>query len=27
LAPRRATVIGAFNVRGGIATTVTAEHP
>ena len=24
--PRRMTVTGAFTVRGGIATTVTAEH-
>ena len=27
LSPRKAVVIGAFNVRGGITTTVTAEHP
>ena len=26
-APRRMTVIGDFNVRGGIGTVVTAEHP
>jgi 7-cyano-7-deazaguanine reductase len=25
-APRRMTVVGEFNVRGGIRTTVTAEH-
>ena len=25
--PRRLTVIGSFNVRGGIATTVTVEYP
>ena len=27
LAPRRMTVIGDFNVRGGIHTVVTAKHP
>ncbi len=27
LAPRRLTVLGEFNVRGGIATTVEASHP
>jgi len=27
LAPRRMKVTGAFNVRGGMAATVTAEHP
>ncbi len=26
-APRRMTVVGDFNVRGGIGTVVTAEHP
>ena len=26
-APRRMTVTGDFNVRGGIATVITAEHP
>ena len=27
VAPRRMTVVGDFNVRGGIHTTVTANHP
>ena len=27
LAPRRLTVVGRFNVRGGITTTVVARHP
>ncbi len=27
LAPRRMTVEGAFNIRGGISTTVIARHP
>jgi len=27
LTPRRMTVVGRFNVRGGIATTVTAAYP
>jgi len=27
LAPRRATVVGDFSVRGGIRTVVTARHP
>ena len=27
VAPRRMTVTGAFNVRGGITTVVTASHP
>ncbi len=27
IAPRRMTVTGEFNVRGGITTTVTASHP
>src|SRR5687768_1076335 len=27
VAPRRMTVVGDFNVRGGIHTTVTARHP
>ena len=27
VAPRRMTVTGAFNVRGGITTIVTASHP
>ncbi len=27
LSPRRVTVVGEFNIRGGIATTVTAAHP
>ena len=27
IAPRRMTVTGEFNVRGGISTTVTATHP
>ena len=27
LAPRRMTVIGKFNVRGGITTTIVARHP
>lgn len=26
-APRRMTLVGEFNARGGIATTVTASHP
>jgi len=27
VAPRRMTIVGTFNVRGGIGTTVTASHP
>ena len=27
LRPRRVKVVGAFNVRGGIRTVITAEHP
>ena len=27
MAPRRITVSGDFNIRGGITTTVTARHP